>query len=332
MSALSTLLTDLSTYISQSSTGNITNDQRVRYLSVARTDLANSRDWPFLHKETALTVALAGTDNGYDTASMPSDIKGRKIMSIYYVPNLDEYDPLDENEFLHTSGSHIYTIVGQGSATEQIRIKSTSGATADADAFLNDQATSSSSTTAVTSFLTAPDVPRQILFTPGGTTGDVAAGNIVVVGEDMYGTSQTENVAIVANQTTTSTTTAHFRTLTSITFPQMDGNGATFDVGTNSNVGLAIRYIQTLTAYSAAATGAVSGFPDEMDELIVLGAAYRIFMKFNRDRRQPNSYQAEYFRLLDQCWKTYDVNVKTQRRRIVNDRERHYSSISKTRY
>lgn len=332
MSNLQTLLDDLSTYISQSSTSNLNASQRIRYLDMARKGVANAHDWTFLYKEADLGVTLKGENESYASASMPSDIKSYKIRSIYYAPNQTEYVGVDENQFLRDDGK-MFT-VGYNSTTAQLRIKGVDGVDGDADGILADQSTSSSSTTAVTTFLSQPDVPRVILFTPGGTTGDIAAGNITVVGTDMKGASLTENVAITENQTATSVTTGHFRTITSITFPQMDGDGATFDVGTSQVVGLRIRYLFNLTAYSTTSPDPTqaSSFPDEMDEVLVLGAVYRIFMKFNRSDGQIGNYKTEYLDALQRAWVAYGRDIKAQPRQIVNARAMSYKPISSYRY
>lgn len=109
---------------------------------------------------------------------------------------------------------------------------------ADTDRILNDQVTSSTETTVVTTFLAQPDYARQISITPGGTTTDVSAGDIVVVGTDQAGDALTENVAIAADATSAVNTTNAFKTVTSITFPIQDGAGATYDVGITDKLGL----------------------------------------------------------------------------------------------
>lgn len=323
-------MTDLSSYISQTSTGNLGNSERVRFLEFSREACIKSHDWTFFHEETDLLVTLKSVDNIYSTASLPSNLRPGKIRSIFYVPNETEYIAVDENEFFRNSGK-LYT-VGEVTTSSQIRLKNVDGADADSDVYLADQATSSSATTVVISFLGSPDVPRPILFTPGGTTGDVAAGNIVIVGTDMYGNALTENVALTANQTATSTSTGSYRTITSITFPQMDGDGATFDVGTDSTVALRIRYIRQPTAYTASDTTVTSGFPDDMDEVIVLGAVYRIFLKFNRDLEQTSLWKQEYQEALNAAWSNYGRDLKAQQRYIKPVRATTYNPISKTRF
>lgn len=99
-------------------------------------------------------------------------------------------------------------------------------------------ATSAASAT-VTTFLAQPDVARNLVITPGGTTADVAAGNVVVVGKDIFGKAITENFAFLANASTATTGNKAFKSITSITFPGEDSPfGATWSVGIGDKLGL----------------------------------------------------------------------------------------------
>lgn len=109
---------------------------------------------------------------------------------------------------------------------------------ADPDHVLNDQATSSSGTTTVTSFLAQPDVCRTLSITPGGTTADVPAGDIVVSGFNTQGRAITESFTLTANQSTIENGAEAFCTVSSILFPIQDGDGATYDVGVLESLGL----------------------------------------------------------------------------------------------
>lgn len=108
----------------------------------------------------------------------------------------------------------------------------------DADRLLNDQATSNTVVTAVTSFLAQPDFARQITVTPGGTTASVPAGDVTIVGTNIRGEVISDVVTFLANASTVGATTKAFKTVTSITFPVQDGAGATYDVGINDALGL----------------------------------------------------------------------------------------------
>lgn len=109
---------------------------------------------------------------------------------------------------------------------------------ADVDRILDDQATSASATTSVTSFLAQPDVCRTLSITPGGTTADVAAGDVVVTGFNANGSSFTESFTFTANQTTIVNGSKAFCSVSSILFHQQDGASATFDVGVLDALGL----------------------------------------------------------------------------------------------
>lgn len=327
MSVLSVLLDDLATFISQSDESNFNRVQRVRYLELSRQEIVAKHDWAFLFKEANLAVTLKGVNEKFSTATLPSDLKERKIRKIFYPYTQKEWIGVDEHEFVRNSDS-VYSF-GAGSSSEVLRIKGVNAADADADAILADATTSSSSTTLVTTFLSQPDLARKILFTPGGATGDIAAGNIVVTGLDMYGAAQTENVAITANMATAVASTGYFSSITSITFPQMDGNGATFDVGTNSVVGLRIYYMKDLTQYNSEDDNQVSEFPDQMDEVIVLGATYRAYVKFNRDQQTIDVSAARFNQMIADFWKIYGQEMKSQRRFVKNVRAIGYKPISR---
>lgn len=109
---------------------------------------------------------------------------------------------------------------------------------ADVDRVLNDQATSASVTTTVTTFLAQPDVPRAISVTPGGTTADVPAGDVVITGTNIFGETITESITLAANASSVVHGASAFSTVTSILFPIQDGPDATYDIGVNDVLGL----------------------------------------------------------------------------------------------
>ncbi len=124
----------------------------------------------------------------------------------------------------------------------------------DPNAFLTSFATSDSVVTTKTTLLLdgiAPDDPGNIVtITPGGTTADVKAGDIIVVGtvreffsEDetlFVDVETTELVAILDNASTKVFTTRPFKTVTSITIPIQDGASATYEVGIGEEVAAVI--------------------------------------------------------------------------------------------
>src|SRR5262245_13016458 len=80
-------------------------------------------------------------------------------------------------------------------------------------------ATSSSATTSVTTFDAQPDYARNLVITPGGTTGDVPAGDVVVTGTNIRGEIITESFTFAANASTATTGSKAFKTVTSVVFP-----------------------------------------------------------------------------------------------------------------
>lgn len=91
----------------------------------------------------------------------------------------------------------------------------------------------------VSSFLAQPDLPRNIVVTPGGTTNDVKAGDVVVTGTNYRGQSISETFTFAANASAAVVGAKAFKTVTSILFPQEDSPyGATWDVGWGDKLGL----------------------------------------------------------------------------------------------
>lgn len=118
------------------------------------------------------------------------------------------------------------------------RQKWTNPVAVDADRLLNDQATSNSVITTVTSFLAQPDFARKISVTPGGTTNDVPAGDVTITGTNIRDEVITDVCTFAANATTIQSTLKAFKTVTSIVFPIQDGADATYDVGVIDALGL----------------------------------------------------------------------------------------------
>jgi hypothetical protein len=100
------------------------------------------------------------------------------------------------------------------------------------------QATSASTTTAVTSFTLQPDFARKIRVTPGGTTADVPTGDVTIVGTNIRDEALTDTVTFAANDTGAQDTTKAFKTVTSVTFPIQDGASATYGIGVSDALGL----------------------------------------------------------------------------------------------
>jgi len=91
----------------------------------------------------------------------------------------------------------------------------------------------------VTTFAAQPSPARVLEVTPGGTTADVAAGNVVITGLNEHGKQITDTIAIAENQSSVSEGTVAFASVSSIVLPAEDSPyGATWDVGQTDKLGL----------------------------------------------------------------------------------------------
>lgn len=120
------------------------------------------------------------------------------------------------------------------------------------------EATDSVSITTVSTFLTTIDFARNIIVTPGGTTADVKAGDVTVVGTNIRGDSITETIAIIANQSTASNGLFAFATIVSVSIVAQDDDAATYDIGVGDVLGLE-KHLQfnSIGGNAAAETGTV---------------------------------------------------------------------------
>src|SRR6185312_17337342 len=99
-------------------------------------------------------------------------------------------------------------------------------------------ATSSAAGSTVTAGITNPDSPRNVTATPGGTTANVLAVQVVVNGTDIFGQPLTETLpAFTAGAATAVTGSKAFATITSIVIPTV-GAATTVAVGLGSKLGL----------------------------------------------------------------------------------------------
>ena len=97
---------------------------------------------------------------------------------------------------------------------------------------------SASAVTTVTTGITNPPCARNLTVTPGGTTTDVATGDVTITGTNINGETITEAFAFLANATDPTVGAKAFKTVTSIAIPQQDGAAATFAIGTGQLIGL----------------------------------------------------------------------------------------------
>lgn len=99
----------------------------------------------------------------------------------------------------------------------------------------------SAAAASITSFSAQPDVPRNIVITPGGTTLDVESCVITVSGTNFFGRSITETFTFAADASTAQTGSKAFKTVTSVAFPASCESGtfaATWSVGVGEKIGM----------------------------------------------------------------------------------------------
>lgn len=100
--------------------------------------------------------------------------------------------------------------------------------------------TSAAAATAST-FVAQPDVPRNLVITPGTSTVDVAACQVVVSGTNIQGGSISEIFSFSNDASTAQTGSQAFRTVSSVLFPASCEDGsfaATWSVGYGEKLGL----------------------------------------------------------------------------------------------
>lgn len=99
----------------------------------------------------------------------------------------------------------------------------------------------SAAQTVVSTGLTDPDVPRNLVITPSGTTAHVGNCNLVVSGKNYHGAAITETFAFTSSQATSITGNSAFKEVDSLTFPancESTSFGAFWAVGLGDKLGL----------------------------------------------------------------------------------------------
>lgn len=92
--------------------------------------------------------------------------------------------------------------------------------------------------TLITSGLADIAVARNVTLTPTGTTANVAAGTAVVTGKSINGAAISENFSITSAQSSATTGSKAFKSVTSVSFPQASGSGVTLSIGIGSKLGI----------------------------------------------------------------------------------------------
>lgn len=91
----------------------------------------------------------------------------------------------------------------------------------------------------VTTAITQPSVPRNISATAGGTAGDIKAIAVIIAGTNYADEAITETLpAFTVDTAGTVLGSKAFKTVTSITIPAHDGNGATTAIGFGEKLGM----------------------------------------------------------------------------------------------
>lgn len=103
--------------------------------------------------------------------------------------------------------------------------------------------TDNGSTQTVTTSITNPPTPRNVTATAGGTAGDIKAIQVTVTGTDANGAALSETLpAFTVNTAGTVVGSKAFATVTSISIPAHDGNGATTAIGLGAKLGLPAKF------------------------------------------------------------------------------------------
>lgn len=98
---------------------------------------------------------------------------------------------------------------------------------------------STGSTLIITTGITQPSVPRNITATAGGTATDIKAIQVIIAGTNCADEAITETLPVFTVDTAgTVTGNKAFKTITSITIPTHDGNGATTAIGFGEKLGI----------------------------------------------------------------------------------------------
>lgn len=93
----------------------------------------------------------------------------------------------------------------------------------------------------VSTFVAQPDVARNLVITPGGTTNDVAACSVTVLGTNYNSQAISESFDFTANQSSATTGSKAFLTVTSVVFPagcEDSPYGATWSIGYGEKLGV----------------------------------------------------------------------------------------------
>lgn len=129
----------------------------------------------------------------------------------------------------------------EGSRARIIKLSLGSPAKADTDA-VHAAVEDNGESQVITTGITNPPTPRVITATAGGTEGDIKAIKVKVEGTNVLGESISEELgAFTVNTPGTKVGAKAFKTVTKITIPAHDGEGATTSVGFGEVLGLGVK-------------------------------------------------------------------------------------------
>jgi len=131
---------------------------------------------------------------------------------------------------------------------------------ADVDVLRASSVINKTTSTTWSTFSASIDFARNVTVTTGGTTGDVKAGNVTVTGTDIRGNAISENIAVIANQNSTSTGSVAFATVTQVVVPAQDGLAAEMSLGVGDKLGLEkLLQLNTIGGDAGVVTGTRAG-------------------------------------------------------------------------
>jgi hypothetical protein len=107
-----------------------------------------------------------------------------------------------------------------------------------------------------------PDVPRNLVVTPGGTTADVGTCTVTVTGKNILGSSISESFAFVANTTLATTGAKAFKEISTVAWAASCEDSpytATWSVGYGEKLGVKYCLDNTGDIIKSLLNGAVEG-------------------------------------------------------------------------
>jgi hypothetical protein len=166
------------------------------------------------------------------------------ILSGWYPPNPEV--PAIDCQCHNEDFSAIAPVIAQAL---HIQWSETEAATASTTAIHAAAATATSVQT-VTTGITQPSCPRNLVVTFGGTAADLAAVATTVYGTDFDGNEISEEFLATLNTGSTVTGSKAFATVTYYTNGAHDGTGATIAIGVGDKLGLPLKFARNTLLFA----------------------------------------------------------------------------------